>query len=267
MLAVWTLPVVCGQEADDGPSDEAARTEALRVLNDSAWAHTVTPATQDTACDWEHPAFPGLIPENMAAMRDAEYPAGSRSETVQPDTGEYVIRWLSVKPVQAAIERIMALDDRWRFATTHLEARDDDGPTDLAQRHYNGRDMITIAVILKRPGAGGSSFLDYAFRDQGKVFPSSGWVLWPCAGLKTQNGQVHAYLDELGVSGFLPRTQAISLSFPRLLHGKPLISGAHERVQFRFVARQRVFETTFTINSQDVLDGSEAVAYFSSALQ
>ena len=36
MLAVWTLPVVCGQKAGDIHSDEAVRTEALRVLNDSA---------------------------------------------------------------------------------------------------------------------------------------------------------------------------------------------------------------------------------------
>jgi hypothetical protein len=42
-----------------------------------------------------------------------------------------------------------------------------------------------------------------------------------------------------------------------LLDGKPLISSLREKVEFRMVANQRVFETTFYINASDVLDGSE----------
>lgn len=264
ILAAWSLPPICGQHPDRERTEEAARVDSLRVLNDSAWAHTVTPTTRDAACDWEHPAFPDLVPEDVAVMRDAEDPARSRSEIVKPDNAKYLVRWLSVKPVQVVTERLMALDDHWRLTTAQLKTSDDDGPTDLAERRYNGRDMITIAVILKHAGADGSSFLDYAFRDHGKGFPSGGWALWPCAGLKTRNGQVHSYASGIGTA---QEPKSITLSFPRLVEGKPLITSASESVQFRFVARQRVFETTFTINARDVLDGSEAVAYFPTALQ
>jgi len=50
-----------------------------------------------------------------------------------------------------------------------------------------------------------------------------------------------------------------------LLDGKPLISNLREKVEFRMVANQRVFETTFYINASDVLDGSEKSLYLPSA--
>lgn len=261
-LAAWSIPAFCGQD-DDGAA-AAARAQALRVLNDSTWAHTVTPNTQDTACDWEHPAFPGLVSADVGARRDAEDPHPPHSEAVKPDTAEYLIRWLSVKPVQAAVERMLALDEGWRATTMRLPASFDNAPTDLALLHYNPRDMISIVLILKHPAADGSSFLDYAFGDKGEGFPRRGLDLWPCAGLKTRNGQVLAYLTGLGTSG---PPHAISFSFPRLVDGKPLITSADERVQFRFIARQRVFGTTFTIDARDVLDGSEPVAYFSNEME
>lgn len=263
LLAAWSLPAIWGQD-DDGAAAAAARADALRILNDSAWAHTVTPTTEDTACDWEHPAFPGIVPEDVGAMRDAENPNRPRTEAVKPDTAEYLIRWMSVKPVQAAIDEMMALDAGWRSTTAQLRASDDDAPTDVALLHYNPRDMISIAVILKHPGADGSSFIDYAFRDEGS-FPTDHMEVWPCAGLKTRSGQVYAHALGPGTEG--RPTYAILLLFPRLVDGKPLITGPNEKVQFRLIARQRVFETTFTINARDVLDGSEPVAYFSTAVR
>jgi hypothetical protein len=39
------------------PSNEWTEAEALQVLNDSSWAHTITTTTQDTPRNYEHPAF------------------------------------------------------------------------------------------------------------------------------------------------------------------------------------------------------------------
>ena len=50
------------------PSSKWTEAEALQVLNDSPWAHTTTTTTQDTPCDYEHPAYPGLFPEEMAQI-------------------------------------------------------------------------------------------------------------------------------------------------------------------------------------------------------
>ena len=87
------------------------RAEALQVLNDSPRAHTNTTATQETPCDYEHPAFPGLFREEMARiadLRSAQFPA----ESVKPDGAEYVVRLVSVKRMQA-VERLISLDENW----------------------------------------------------------------------------------------------------------------------------------------------------------
>jgi len=60
------------------------------------------------------------------------------------------------------------------------------------------------------------------------------------------------------------KSKALQLSFPRLTDGKPLISNPHEKVEFRLVVNQRVFDTTFYINASDVLDGSEKSLYLPS---
>jgi hypothetical protein len=61
------------------------------------------------------------------------------------------------------------------------------------------------------------------------------------------------------------KSQALQFSFPRLIDGKLLISNVREKVEFRLVVNQRVFETTFYINASDVLDGSEKLLYLPSA--
>jgi hypothetical protein len=50
-----------------------------------------------------------------------------------------------------------------------------------------------------------------------------------------------------------------------LADGKPLISESQEKVEFRLVVNQRVFETTFYADAGDVLDGTEESLYLPSA--
>ena len=81
--------------------------------------------------------------------------------------------------------------------------------------------MITIAVILKHPGPDGTGLFDYGFKDNGR--PSETFRVWPCAGLRTDNGRVFARV----VPEIDPLTgiKELQLSFPRLIDdGKPLIS-------------------------------------------
>jgi hypothetical protein len=136
----------------------------------------------------------------------------------------------------------------------------DDGPTDLAKSWYNIADMITVAVILKQVGPDGTSMFNYGYEDNGHKFPSHSFRVWPCAGLRTSNGEVFARIAP-GVFGDNGKSKGLQLSFPRLIDGKPLISNLHEKVGFRLVVNQRVFETTFYINASDVLDGSEKSIY------
>ena len=48
------------------------------------------------------------------------------------------------------------------------------------------------------------------------------------------------------------------MSFPSIVDGKLLISHRDEKLEFRFILNQRVFETTFIVNSTDLFDGTEA---------
>jgi hypothetical protein len=123
--------------------------------------------------------------------------------------------------------------------------------------------MITIAVILKKAGLNGTSMFNYGYENNGRVFPSRTFRVWPCAGLRTSNGEVSARMMPEAVRHD-GKTKALQLSFPRLIDGKPLISKLHEKVEFRFVVNQRVFESTFYINAGDVLDGSEESLYLPS---
>jgi len=96
-----------------------------------------------------------------------------------------------------------------------------------------------------------AAFLSYSFR------------VGECAGLRTSNGEVFARVIE--GFGHDNKSKVMQLSFPRLIEGKPLISGAREKVEFRMVADHRVFETTFCISASDVLDGSEKTLYLPEA--
>src|SRR5277367_2051720 len=53
------------------PSEEWTESEALQVLTDSPWAHTITTTIQDFQCDYEHPAYPRTYPEGVAERLDS----------------------------------------------------------------------------------------------------------------------------------------------------------------------------------------------------
>jgi hypothetical protein len=159
---------------------------------------------------------------------------------------------------------LLAIGEKWSaYSVLIWQVSEDDGPTDLANARYNVADMITVAVILKRPGPEGTTLFDYGYEENGHKFSSHSFLVWPCTGLRTTNGQVfaHAVPEAFGHDG---KSKVLQLSFPRLIDGKPLISSPHEKVEFRLLVNQRVFETTFYINASDVLDGSEKTLYLPS---
>jgi hypothetical protein len=260
-LSALILCVPLGGQQDflSKPPDLWSEEDALKVLNDSPWAHSVTTSTQDAACGYKNPAIPGEFSAEGAErgeLRDAT-PA---SISAKPDGAQYLIRWVSAKPVQAAVQRLITLDEKWAAYGQHFERNDPSAkPTDLSRPAYNRNDMITLSVILVRPGPDGGSFVDYAFQDGGTRFPAKGFYMFICAGLKTSNGVVHAGLG--GPTGYPSVRPAITLSFPSLIDGKPLITHRDEKVEFRLVAMQRVFETIFTIDPRDLTDGSQAGLY------
>jgi hypothetical protein len=253
-----------GQERrPESRETETRELAALKVLNDSDWARTVTPSLQDTACTYGNPAFPDLYPNEKGAGLDAAYPVLPR-DPVKPDGSQYLIRFQSAKPVQTAVEDLIAGGNKWSaYSVEKRHVSQDDGPTDLAIPRYNNADMITVAVILKRPSSDGANLFDYGYEENGRSFPSRSFRVWPCAGLRTAGRQVFAHLS--GAFGHDGTSKVLQLSFPRLIDGKPLISDSHEKVEFRMVVNQRVFEATFYVNASDVLDGSENTLYLPSA--
>ena len=264
-MLVFSCTPVTGQElSPNSPArDEAVERDALKLLNHSDWAHTVKPSLQDTPCTYQNPAFPGLYPEDKAAGLDATAPT-TPPDRVRPDDSEYLIRFQSAKPVQTAIQELLATGEKWAaYGERELQVSKDDGPTDVANARYNIADMITIAVLLKQVGRDGTSMFNYGYEDNGHKFPSHSLRLWPCAGLRTRNGAVFAHVAP-EVFGHDGKSKVLQLSFPRLIDGKPLISNLHEKVEFRLVVNQRVFETTFYIDASDVLDGSEKSLYLPS---
>ena len=258
-LIFW-CPSTTGQENRSiSPVADAVEQDALKVLSDSDWAHTVKPSLQDTPCTFQNAVFPDLYPKDQAFQLDLTNPSRP-PDPVKADDSEYLIRFQSAKPVQAAVQELLAIGEKWSaYGAKTWPVRGDVGPTDVANGRYNVADMITVAVILKRSAPYGTSLFNYGFVDNGQGFP--GFLVGPCTGLRTTNGQVIA-LTEPEASG---KSGVLQLSFPRLIHGKPLISSQHEKVEFRMVVNQRVFETTFYINASDVLDGSEKTLYLPSA--
>ena len=260
LLAMWSVPITGNETFSSKPPDQWSEQESVQVLNDSPWAHTVTTTVQDAPCTYLNPAFEGLFPRDTAERMDL-LSTPIAPITAKPDGAKYLLRLTSAKPVQAAVERLLQLDPKWRKYLGGGVVLYHEKPTDFAGPYYNHADLITIGVILERPGPNGSSFLDYAFGvvEDKITFPGPDVHVWPCAGLRTVNGQVHAVLAGMGGHGHGP--SAVFLSFPGAVDGKPLISHANEKLEFRFIANQRVFETTFTVNVTDLLDGTEKVLH------
>lgn len=261
MIALATR--LAGQNTSTPPSTQQERDEqdALKVLNDSPWARTVTPSTQDVPCTYANPVFPDLYPKDQGILLDGRSSPVTPLQEVKPDRSEYLIRLQSVKPVQAAIGRLLGMGEKWSaYREKEWPVSRNEGSTDVPNGRYNVADLITIAVILKHADPAAPNFFDYGTQGEGRAFPSKDFRVWPCASLRTANGQVIA----LVVPIFKP-THAFQLSFQRLVQGKPLIQQPGEKVEFRMVANQRVFEATFFVDGSDVLDGSESVLYLPSA--
>src|SRR5262249_30730892 len=86
---------VAGQEyPSNSPTTATVKREALRVLNDSDWAHTVKPSLQDTPCSYQNPAFPDLYLKEKAFTLVATSPSRP-AEPVRADDSEYLIRFQS----------------------------------------------------------------------------------------------------------------------------------------------------------------------------
>jgi hypothetical protein len=229
------------------PPVEWTESEALQVLNDSPWARTVTTTTQDSQCDYKHPAFAGMCTDDLAQRMDSITPS-LEPVAVKPDGAEYVIRLVSVKPMQAAVEKLISLDHKFCGSGVVLHH---EKPTNVEEHFYNPADF------LKRPGPDGASFLDYAFDKDKWVFPGRRMRdLLPCTAVRTPDGQSSAVIFSIGV-GKNGNPSAVWFSFPSHHERRALISHPGERLQFRFIADQRVFEVTFTVNPSDLFDGSE----------
>jgi hypothetical protein len=241
------------------PSEEWTEAEALQVLNDSPWAHPVTTSVQDYQCDYEHAAFPGMYSDESARRLDAAE-ITPPAVPLQPDGAEYVVRLNSARPMQAAVNRLVSLDrPKWaRYDGSGTVLEPGGKPTNIKEKWFNPADEIHLSIVLKRPGPGGASFLSYAFGQDGDRyhFPGGGLsYLWPCAGIKTSGGQVFAVTGGFGFKSFSKDAtpSAINLSFPSVFRGKLLISQPNEKIEFRFIANQRVFETTFVVNPSDLI--------------
>jgi hypothetical protein len=258
-FAAGTVPVTANQPFLSKPSKEWTEKEALQVLNDSPWAQIITTTTQDFQCDYEHPAYRRTYPEGFSERVDS-IDLTPPAAAVKPDGAEYIVRLVSVRPMQAAMERLIQLDpDKWKHYRSGYGLEPGSKPTNLADRWYNPADEITIAVVLRRPGPDGASFRDYAFHRK-NVSGSGLSHLWPCAAVKTASGVSTAVLGgPVMIDESYPTPNDITLSFPSTFEGKTLISHPTEKLEFRFVANQRIFEATFYVNPTDLFDGTETV--------
>jgi hypothetical protein len=78
--------------------------------------------------------------------------------------------------------------------------------------------------------------------------------------MRTANGQIHSVTNRIR-QGNANKASAIIMSFPSIVDGKPLSSHRDEKLEFRFILNQRVFETTFIVNSTDLFDRTQTVMH------
>jgi hypothetical protein len=171
-----------------------------------------------------------------------------------------VVRLVSVKPMQAAVERLISLDEKWDPYRPGIGLEPGSKPTNREESWYNPADEIIVVVSLKRPGPVGASFLDYAFENRADGTAFIAHDLFACAGVRTANGQIHAVTNRIR-EGNDNKASAFIMSFPSIVDGKPLISHRDEKSEFRCILDKRVFETTLIVNSADLFDGTETVMH------
>jgi hypothetical protein len=248
------VPLTANEPFLNKPPEEWTEGEALRVLNDSTWTHRVESTVQASPCDFEHPAFPGLYSEETAQRLDSLSPR-SALETVTTDRAEYVVRLNSVKPMLAAAERLIQMGDRYSYYREGIGLEPGGKPTNIEERWYNPADELTFSVVLKQPGPAGESFGDYAFEKEKGVVAMKVRHIFACGGIRTANGQFHALAASMCSKD--GKITGIVLSFPLVVGGKRLITHNDEKIDFRLIVNQHVFETTFYVSPIDLFDGTE----------
>jgi len=264
------VPLTGNEPFLNKPPEEWTEEEAVQVLNDSPWARPITTTTQDFQCNYEHPVFPGMYSEERARELDFIVPTSPAAE-VKPDGAEYVVQFLSVKPMQAAIARLLALDEqKWKgyFGGTGLAPGSP--PTNLEEHWYNLADELAVSIVLKKPGPGGASFRDYAFPrvdKEGHIASGSGPKYSPaCGAVRTANGVGHwCASGPVAIDERRAQPTSITVFFASTANGKPLISHANEKVEFRYITDQRVFEATFYVSPKDLFDGTETTLRYAGA--
>src|SRR5579872_4589691 len=131
-----SLPVSGDEASYTRPPQPWTARDALRVLSDSPWAHTITTSLQDAPCTHRNAAFPGLFSEDEALRKDAlDGDFLASAPPAKPDGAEYLVRLLSVKPIQAAAARLASVDQN----PYHLHK------IDLTKDDHG--EMISVAII------------------------------------------------------------------------------------------------------------------------
>ncbi len=150
------------------------------------------------------------------------------------------------------------MDEKWAHYRGGFVLEPGSQPANLEERWYNPADAITIVVVLKHPDPNGGSFRDYAFPRK-DVAGTGIRHLWPCAAVRATNGVTTAVLGGPVRDDGWNSLKSISLSFPSIFKGKPLIAHPNEKLEFRLIANQRIFEATFYVNPTDLFDRTETV--------
>jgi hypothetical protein len=254
------VPLTANEPFLNKSPEEWTEAEALQVLNDSPWAHPIESTVQATPCDFEHPALPGMYPADSMYSEETARQLDSLStqsapETVTPDGAEYVVRLNSVKPMQAAAERLIQLSEKYSSYRGGIGFEPGSRPTNIEERWYNPADELMFSVVLKRPGPSGESFRDYAFQEDTGTPAMHVRHMFACSGIRTANGQFHGLTESMSWKD--GKATGIWISFPRVVNGKPLITHDDEKVEFRLIVNQHVFATTFHVNPANLFDGTE----------
>ena len=77
-------------------------------------------------------------------LRSTQFPA----ESVKPDGAEYVVRLASVQPLQAAVERLISLAEKWDPYRQGIGLEPGSKPTNREESWYNPEDEIVVVVSL-----------------------------------------------------------------------------------------------------------------------
>jgi hypothetical protein len=96
---------------------------------------------------------------HIADVRSTQFPAAS----VKPDGAEHLVRLVSVKPTQAAVERLISLDEKWDPYRQALAWSPAASPQTWRKVGITRQTKLSSWSSLSAQGPQGLSFLNYAF--------------------------------------------------------------------------------------------------------